>query len=164
MIKRIARIILLNLLVLAFKGGLFNAGAQIYVTGFGVHLGNPTGVTAKYFFSEADAVEGLVASSWQGYSLTGLYQRHFLFDDPKLRNTHWYIGTGIHLGKWNNTAPFYGGTGTLNTFGVDLAFGIESTFGDYPYTFGFNWMPSVNITGQFGLNIFQAGITGRYIF
>ncbi len=138
--------------------------AQNYITGIGVHLGNPLGVNYKYFLTERSAFEGIAATSWKGYSLTGLYQLHFTFDNPKMHNTHWYIGTGAHVGQWDNTAPFYDGPETYTTFGIDMILGIESTFGNFPYTFGFNWIPSLNITGNFGINIFQVGITGRYYF
>lgn len=155
------------LFLLFFLGGpALNAqiNKQIYMTGIGVNLGNPMGVNYKYFFTEVDAVEALLATSWKGYSLTGLYQRHFHFPPFKIRNTHWYLGGGAHIGYWNNTAPFFDGQGYRIMTGIDGVAGIESTFGQFPFTFGFNWIPSVNITGQFGLNLFQVGITGRYIF
>ncbi len=144
--------------------GLSGVSAQMYLAGSGVHLGNPVGISFKFFFTESDAFEGLLAKSWQGYQLTGLYQKHFVFPDPKLRHSHWYLGGGAHGGYWDNHAPFIDGPGSVLAFGVDLVAGIESSFGDYPFTFGFNWIPSVNLTGQFGINIFQIGLTGRYIF
>jgi len=134
------------------------------MTGIGVNLGNPIGVNYKYFFTEEDGVEVLLATSWKGYSLTGLYERHFHFPPFKYRNTHWYLGAGAHIGYWNNLAPFYDGQGYRIITGIDGVAGIESTFGQFPFTFGFNWIPSVNLTGQIGLNLFQVGITGRYIF
>jgi hypothetical protein len=160
----VKRIYILIILFLSFNSGIFSLNAQIYVAGAGVHLGNPSGITWKYFFTERDALEGMLATSWRGYSLTGMYQLHFSFANPKLRNTHWYAGAGAYAGHWDSTAPFFDGPGTLTTFGANLVFGIESTFGDYPFTFGLNWIPGLNITGHFGLNIFQAGVTGRYIF
>ena len=160
----VQRTYILVILFLSVSSVIFSLNAQIYVSGPGVHLGNPIGVTWKYFFTERDALEGMLATSWRGYSLTGMYQLHFSFADPKLRNTHWYVGAGAYAGRWDNNAPFYDGLGTITTFGANLVSGIESTFGDYPFTFGLNWVPAVNITGHFGLNIFQVGITGRYIF
>ncbi|TVR70893.1 MAG: hypothetical protein EA408_10485 [Marinilabiliales bacterium] len=140
------------------------ASGQLYGTGFGVLLGNPAGATIKMFFSERDAFEGIIATSWSGVTASAHYQHHFKMSDPKLRNTHWYLGAGIQAGRWDNTAPFYEGSGHVIPVGIGLAAGMESTFGDYPFTFGFHVMPSVNLIGHFSLNIFQAGITGRYVF
>ncbi len=152
------------LLLLLFSGKGSSVTAQIYGTGFGVLLGNPSGATMKVFFTERDAFEGIIATSWRGVSATALYQLHFTLPDPKFRNTHWYLGAGAHAGRWDNTAPFYDGPDTITPLGVSLAAGIESTFGRYPFTFGFHLMPSANIAGHLSFNIFQAGITGRYIF
>ncbi len=144
--------------------GAPNLSAQIYGTGFGTLLGNPSGATMKVFLTERDAFEGIIATSWRGVSATALYELHFTFPNPRFRNTHWYLGAGAHAGRWDNTAPFYDGPENITPLGISLVAGIESTFGNYPFTFGFHVMPSLNITGHFSPNIFQAGITGRYIF
>jgi len=66
-------------LLLAFIAIIsFSVSGQDYKTSVGLRAGLPYGLTAKHFLSKTNAVEGILASSWGGFVITGLYE-----------NEHW---------------------------------------------------------------------------
>ena len=48
--------------------------AQDYRTGIGLRAGVPYGLTIKHFLTKSNALEGILASRWGGFIITGLYE------------------------------------------------------------------------------------------
>ena len=52
------------------------SNAQDYNTGIGLRGGLSSGLTVKHFIGEKTAIEGLLATRWKGFNITGLYEIH----------------------------------------------------------------------------------------
>jgi hypothetical protein len=135
--------------------------AQAYKTGLGVRGGLSTGFTVKHFISSESALEGLITARWNGFMITGLYQKHALaFDVPGL---YWYYGFGAHIGAWNNHYK----TNRLDNYsviGADGILGIEYNIAEIPFNISLDYKPGVNIIGKpLGLTD-EVGLSVRYVF
>lgn len=131
------RIIFLTLLSL--MGTL--ALGQNYSLSAGVRLGVPSGISAKYFVTETESLEGIASFHSKGFLLTGLY----VFHRPirQVPDLSWFIGGGAHAGVWDNVdkaSTFY--------LGVDFDLGLEYKIPSVPFTAGIDWKPSINIVGD----------------
>lgn len=75
----------LGLTVLFAVSLFFIGNAQDYNTGIGLRGGFTNGLTVKHFISEKAALEGILASRWSGFEITGLYEIHNrAFDTDRL--------------------------------------------------------------------------------
>lgn len=87
---------------------LFTLPSQAqYNTALGVRAGGTSGVTIKHFpktASSSTAVEGIVGFFGNGFSVTGLLERHAQAFD--LVGLSWYYGPGVHLAYYNNGVPY----------------------------------------------------------
>jgi hypothetical protein len=134
--------------------------AQDYRTGVGLRLGMPYGLSAKHFLNETNAVEGILASSYNGIVITGLYENeHWTGWYPGI---NWYWGFGAHLGFWDNSPWVSGDSGGI--LGADFILGLEYTFDEVPINLSMDIIPSINIIGATGWNGFLGGLSVRYIF
>jgi hypothetical protein len=151
------------LTILFFTG--LAANAQDYNTGIGVRGGLSNGLTVKHFIGSNTAVEGILATRWQGFNVTGLYQIHNrAFDTPRL---NWYYGFGGHIGFWNdnrNHPWFDNGTGSYTVIGIDGILGIEYNIEPIPFNISLDWKPAFNILGYTGFWGDEVAISVRYIF
>ncbi|MBG0859795.1 MAG: hypothetical protein IQL11_09845, partial [Bacteroidales bacterium] len=58
---------------------------QDYRTSLGLRAGYPYGLTVKHFLNKTNAIEGVLASSWGGFVITGLYENeHWTGEYPGL--------------------------------------------------------------------------------
>ncbi len=138
----------------------FSANAQDYRNGVGLRLGNPYGLSVKHFLNETNAVEGIFASSYNGFVAVGLYENeHWTGWYPGL---NWYWGFGAHLGWWDNS-PWVNGDGGP-VIGADFIVGLEYTFDEVPINISLDVIPSVNIIGSSGWNGYLGGLSIRYVF
>jgi hypothetical protein len=139
--------------------------AQDYNTGVGLRLGFTQGLTVKHFLSQRSAVEGLLATRWRGFEITGLYEVHNnAFDVERL---NWYFGGGGHVGFWNgdNANGRLGDEGGNYTIvGIDGILGIEYNFKEVPINIGLDWKPEFNLTGYTGFWGDGGALSIRYIF
>lgn len=137
--------------------------AQDYNTGVGLRLGFSNGLTVKHFLSQRSAVEGLLATRWHGFEITGLLEVHNqAFDVDRLK---WYFGGGAHIGFWNGDNTYWGDTGTNYTIiGVDGILGIEYSFSEVPINLSLDWKPAFNLTGYTGFWGDGGALSIRYIF
>lgn len=137
--------------------------AQDYNTGVGLRLGFSNGLTVKHFLSQRSAVEGLLATRWRGFEITGLLEVHNqAFDVDRLK---WYFGGGAHIGFWNGDNTHWGDTGTNYTIiGVDGILGIEYSFSEVPINLSLDWKPAFNLTGYTGFWGDGGALSIRYIF
>jgi hypothetical protein len=137
--------------------------AQDYNTGVGLRLGFSNGLTIKHFLSQRSAVEGLLATRWRGFDITGLYEVHNqAFDVERL---NWYFGGGGHIGFWNGDNTSWGERGANYTIiGIDGILGIEYNFREVPVNIGLDWKPAFNLTGYTGFWGDGGALSIRYIF
>jgi hypothetical protein len=148
--------------VMAFSVVAFSC-AQDYKTGIGLRAGFSNGITIKHFVDKKAAFEGILATRWQGFDVTGLYEVHNrAFDVDRLR---WYYGAGAHIGFWNGNNVTWGKAGTAYTvIGIDGVLGIEYSFNEAPINIGIDWKPAVNIIGYTGFWGDGGALSIRYIF
>ncbi len=146
---------------------VFSVNAQDYYTAVGIRGGMSNGVTVKHFLSRVDAVEGIVATRWGGFIVTGLYEFVHEFKTPGL---NWYYGFGVHLGYWNGSRSEKPGwwelehDGGVTIMGADGILGIEYTFEDVPINISIDWKPVFNMLGYSGWWGDQAAASIRYTF
>jgi hypothetical protein len=122
-----------------------------YKTALGVRVGGTSGVTLKHFYSNSMAFEGLIGVFGNGFSLTGLVEKHKnAFDAVGL---NWYYGAGAHLAFYNGN-PYYkvGGRNVGEHDYQDVAIGVNGIIGleytlpdDIPVAFSFDFKPFVEI-------------------
>ncbi len=138
------RHILFLLAVLLFFGNGISTYGQLYKTGIGARLGFFSGLTVKHFLEEDRAVEGILATRWKGFIITGLYK--FQNDFPDVNNLEWYYGGGAHVGFWQS-GNYYKSNGH-SVFGFDLILGVEYTIDEIPFSASLDWKPAFNILGD----------------
>ncbi len=140
-----------------------SSGAQDYRTGVGLRAGLPYGLTVKHFLNQSNAVEGILASRWGGFVVTGLYEKEYWTGEyPGL---NWYWGAGAHIGFWDaGYNPNLGATYTGSVIGVDGILGLEYTFDDIPLNLSLDILPSINLIGSTGWGGINGAISIRYVF
>ena len=86
------------ILLVILSGQLINA--QDYKTSLGIRAGYPyLGISIKHFVNEKNAFEGIMASNYGGFVITGLYENeHWTGQYPGF---NWYWGFGAHVGFWD---------------------------------------------------------------
>jgi hypothetical protein len=148
-----------KILFIAILLGLYTTSISAQTKGnpqLGVRAGLPFGATVRYFFDDANAVEGIAGAYAQTYTVTGLYEHHF---DLSALTTHgfaWFIGGGAHVGS-RTTA---GNTKFIG--GVDGIAGIDYTFQQIPLNLSIDWKPAVHFNAADDLTDFAISI--RYTF
>jgi hypothetical protein len=137
--------------------------AQDYNTGIGIRGGLSNGLTVKHFISSNTAIEGLLASRWEGFNITGLYEIHNnAFDTPRL---NWYYGFGGHIGFWNgNKNPWFDKNQNYTVIGVDGILGIEYNIEVIPFNISLDWKPGFNLVGYTGFWGDELALSFRFIF
>jgi hypothetical protein len=157
--KKIALTILLSAFLLS------TSYAQDYNTGIGLRGGYANGITIKHFISSNAALEGIVATRWEGFQLTGLYEIHTkVFDTERL---NLYYGFGGHIGFWDgdNTSKYWGDPGESYTvIGIDGILGLEYSFNEIPFNLSVDWKPAFNLAGHSGFWGDGGAFSLRYIF
>jgi len=141
----------------------FTGRAQDYVNGIGLRAGFSTGITAKHFIIDGHAVEGILTTRWQGFTITGLYEVHkSAFDTEGLL---WYYGGGVHLGLWNGKYnPWFDNTTTNPVLGIDGILGMEYDLPDIPVSISLDYKPGFNLLGYVGYWGDEFALSLRYIF
>ncbi|RNI31529.1 hypothetical protein [Rufibacter latericius] len=147
--------------------------AQAQKAGIGLRLGGHTGgISGKYFFRDALAVEALLGTGWgrRGLQLTGLVEIHAsAFDVEGLR---WFYGGGTHVGffkgryyhKPSNRHYAESYNRNLTTVGIDGIVGLEYQITEIPVSLGIDFKPFIE-TNRDGLFLYGDGaLTVRYTF
>ncbi len=155
------KLILTIVFVFAF---IVLSSAQDYKTGIGLRAGYPAGLTVKHFISDRAALEGIFATRWRGFVITGLFEAHRQLAD--VDNLNWYYGVGAHIGFWNtNSSISWGEAGTAYTVvGIDGILGLEYNFEEIPINLSLDWKPAFNLTGYSGFWGDGGAFSIRYIF
>lgn len=150
-------------LVILFSGLSISLFGQDYRTSLGFRAGLPYGLTVKHFLSKTNALEGVLASRWGGFVITGLYENeHWTGEYPGL---NWFWGFGAHAGFWDaGSNPNIDTDYVGSVIGADAILGIEYTFDDLPINLSLDLLPSLNIIGVTGWGGINGAISVRYVF
>lgn len=70
-----------------------------YNTALGIRVGGTSGATIKHFFRPATAVEGILGTFGNGFSITGLVEKNAQALD--VEGLNWYYGGGAHVAFYN---------------------------------------------------------------
>lgn len=149
-------------LIIAFTL-MVSLNAQDYKTALGLRAGYPYGLTLKHFLGENNAIEGILASKWRGFLITGLYEfERWTGEYPGL---NWYWGVGAHLGAWNEGYNRYlDDTYSGVVIGVDGILGLEYTFDEIPLNLSLDILPAIDLVGNTGWGGFNGALSVRYVF
>jgi hypothetical protein len=122
----------------------------------GVRLGLPFGGTVRYFFDDANAVEGIAGAYAHTFTVTGLFEHHFDLSALTTEGFAWFVGGGAHLGhrKTDGNRKFIGG--------VDGIAGIDYTFPAFPLNLSLDWKPAIHFNTSSDLTDFAVSV--RYTF
>ena len=150
-------------LLLMFLSVFANAQRD-YTTSLGMSLGPFSGISAKHFVSDKNALEGVFAGRWSGSVALATFQRHqSAFNKERL---FFYYGGGFHVGWWNlekRIHPWFKATGDYTVFGLTTVGGIEYTVLSPWMTFSLDWKPLLNLTGYSGFHADGLSISIRFI-
>lgn len=139
-----------------------NVQAQDYNTGIGLRGGPFNGLTVKHFLSSTNAVEGVLSTQWDGWLISGTWEKHATaFDTDGLK---WFYGIGGQIGFWNDNVTW--GTpnhGDYTVLGIHGALGLEYTFDEIPFSVGADWKPALNLSGYGSRQFWGDGMSGAYI-
>ena len=137
--------------------------AQDYKTSIGLRAGLPYGLTIKHFTNDVNAFEGILATRWGGFVITGLWENeHWTGEYPGL---NWFWGLGAHIGSWNaGLNPRFNDTYTGAVIGVDGILGLEYTFDEIPLNLSLDILPTINLIGYTGWGGINSAISIRYVF
>jgi hypothetical protein len=154
------KIFILSALVMMMS---LNLNGQDFKTSLGLRAGLPYGLTIKHFFSKTDALEGILASRWQGFIITGLYENEYW--TGQYPGLNWFWGAGAHVGFWdagnnpNLNSTYYG-----SVIGLDGILGLEYTFDEVPINLSLDLLPSLNLIGARGWGGINGALSIRYVF
>ncbi len=71
-----------------------------YNTSIGIRIGGTSGVTAKYFYKPSTAVEGIIGTFGDGFSITGLMEKYSPVYNAN--GLYVYYGGGAHVAFYND--------------------------------------------------------------
>lgn len=136
--------------------------SQDYNTGIGIRGGLSNGLTVKHFITEKAAVEGILASRWRGFNITGLYEIH---NSTGVNRLNWYYGAGAHVGFWNGKhVKWANDNNNYTVIGLDGILGLEYNFEKVPFNLSLDWKPAFNLVGHSGFWGDGGALSIRYIF
>lgn len=137
------------------------SNSQEYKTGIGIRGGLSNGLTVKHFISSDAALEGLLTTRWNGFLVTGLYEKHAqAFGATGL---YWYYGFGAHIGSWNHNyrKDRYD---NYSVIGIDGILGIEYNITEIPFNISIDYKPGINVLGRpIGMSD-EVALSIRYVF
>ena len=128
-----------------------NLHAQ-YDLAVGIRIGGTSGVAGKYFFKPDMAVEGIIGTFGNGFSITGLLEKSIPFDNAK--GLSLYYGAGVHTAFYNGRNSTYSNFGREVDYrpNNDVGFGVNGIVGleyrlpqNIPIAFTIDLKPFVEI-------------------
>ena len=152
----------LILLMLAISSITYS---QQYENAIGFRGGFTQGITFKHFLGSANALEGILATRWSGFSLTGLHEIHA--NAFEVEGLNWYYGGGGHVGLYNGDISnryFDDPSKSYTVIGLDGILGIEYNIGEIPINISLDWKPAFNLVGYLGFWGDNGAFSVRYYF
>ncbi len=151
------------LFIVVFSLAALLSSAQDYKTSLGLRAGMPTGLSVKHFLSKKNAVEGVLAFSYSGFVVTGLYENeHWTGQYPGL---NWFWGVGAYAGFWDSDKhPNIPDTYIGSIIGAAGVLGLEYTFDELPLNLSVDLMPTFHLIGHTGWGGINGALSVRYVF
>jgi hypothetical protein len=125
--------------------------AQSYTTAIGLRVGGTTGVTIKHAIRPSTMVEGIIGGFSNGFSVTGLIEKHTLAFNE--RGLNWYYGGGAHIAVYHGNRYDRFGREVDYNRDDDLGLGINGIFGleyrmpdNVPIAFSVDLKPFIEFT------------------
>ena len=139
------------LLLIALTCSWSVSAQRNYQTALGARIGGTSGFTIKHFYKPSSAVEGIVGFFGNGFSLTGLVEKHQKAFDVK--ELSFYYGAGAHLAIYNNRNRYYDRLWrdvnydyqTDVGIGINGLLGLEYTFTEIPLAISLDLKPFIEI-------------------
>jgi len=122
--------------------------------GVGVMVGEPTGLSVKYWLDDEQAIDGAVGWSFSGKDSLHLHadylvHRFDFFDNPEdaegLAGTAFYYGVGARLKDKDRDDD--------TAFGIRIPLGITHLFADAPFDLFAEIVPLVDLTPDVDLDL-----------
>ncbi len=101
------------------------ASAQ-YTTALGVRLGGTSGITFKHLFTKDKAVELILGTFSNGYSLTGLLEKQ---NSLNAEGFYFYYGGGVHIATYDGSSYEHFGRDVQTNETKGMAFGVNGVLG-----------------------------------
>lgn len=138
------KLLLIIAITILFSSQLKSQG---YTNALGLRGGLSQGATFKHFVSRTDAVEGILAMRWNGFYITGLYERHL--DALDVDRLYFLYGGGAHIGFWDgsNNRDWFDEPRSYTILGIDGIIGLEYVFYEIPFNLSLDWKPAFNLIG-----------------
>jgi len=153
-------------LVITAVGTMILMAGTLYAApkiGVGFILGDPSGLTAKAFLGDNDAVDiGVGPGARDGFYLYGDYLRHFgnVFPVPELAL---YLGFGAGLHNRDRDDRGRGDDDDENSLEARLPLGIEYTVRRVPLGVFLELAPALEVIPDFDFHL-RGGLGVRYYF
>lgn len=155
-------------LIILLTCSLSSLEAQPYNTAIGARIGFGIGPTAKFFFSQRDVFEGILAWQWQekGLGLTMLYERHN-YRTLKSNGAAIFYGAGAHIayytsGYYKTREEILYEEGVYNV-GIDAILGIDFHEAGTPINWSLDVKPFFDIVNK-GFRFWDGAVSVRYAF
>ena len=138
----------------------------------GARLGVPLSASAKYFISDADAIEAYVgirgSSVYNWININGAYLRHQpLGLDGELAPLNWYFGggAGVYIFSYDLGPLFDESDFSTTAIAISGYVGLQYPFSDIPLEITLDWSPSLFLGNGFvtGFEGGQGAVGVRYI-
>ena len=123
-----------------------------YALAAGIRLGGTSGVVGRYFYKPDMAIEGIVGTFGNGFSVTGLMEKSIPFYSTK--GLYLYYGGGVHTAFYNGRSSTYSYFGREVDYqkNNDVGFGVNGIVGleyrlpeNIPIAFSVDLKPFVEI-------------------
>ncbi len=130
--------------------------------GLGIILGDPSGITGKYFISKTDAIDGGIGDAMgDGFYLYGDYLRHFPGVIP-VREMNLYIGGGGAFHHYHHDRKDKEDIDE-NRIELRMPFGVNYMFAKIPLEAFVELAPALSIVPHVDFDI-RGGLGVRYYF
>lgn len=122
-----------------------------YKTSLGIRIGGTSGAAVKHFFRPATAVEGILGTFGNGFSITGLVEKNAQAFD--VEGLNWYYGGGAHIAFYNGNRYYWvEGRNVRYRDSRDIGIGVNGIIGleyilpdDIPVAFSLDLKPFIEI-------------------
>lgn len=132
---------------------------QAKTFGLGLIIGEPTGLSAKYWLNERNALDAAVAWSFEGNDsfhlhANYLFHNYSLINQPATASVPVYYGIGARVKNRSNRS---------DKVGVRIPLGVSYIFNDHPFDLFAEIVPIVDVSPSSGFSL-NAALGTRFYF
>lgn len=133
--------------------------------GLGVIVGEPTGISAKYWLNQTNAIDGAVAWSFEGRNslhihTNYLWHNYSIINQPSDARFPVYYGVGARV-KFRNSNSGRGSSG--DKIGIRVPVGVSYIFDQHPFDIFAEIVPILDLAPSSGFSL-NAAIGARFYF